>query len=146
MHKSILVALLLVLLSLAWVWIGSAAEPLTRSCSLELQPGACDAAISAVLRRGTPVPHPVILAARVDPGSAPAFDQFGHRATVTYTMVAVPPTATIELYFDQGAHWGGRADPSEDTLRVVALEPVLVTVLVGATIVAFARRRRDATE
>ena len=145
MRKSILVALLLVLLSLAWVWIGSVAGPLTRSCAPELQPGACDAAISAVLRRGTPVPHPAILAARVDPGNAPAFDQFGHRATVTYTMAALPPTATIELYFDQGAHWGGRTDPSEDTLRLLALEPMLVALLMGATIVAFAWRRRNAT-
>lgn len=144
MRAAVLLALALVVIGLGWIWVGASVGPLTRTCSPELEQGACGAAVDAVLRRGTPVLHPLILAAHVEPGDAPGPDEFGHRATVSFTLAAMPPAADVELYFDQGAHWGGRADPSEQVVSAMALEPLLLASAAGLLVLGIARRRRPA--
>ena len=60
----------------------------------------------AALRRGLSGPHPLILAARVEPGPASS-GTYGHRATVTYDLLGVPSATVVRLYYDIGGHWGG---------------------------------------
>lgn len=142
MRNAAILSVVLVAASLLWVTVGSSLGAVTTTCSPQLERTACESAVDAVLRRGTPDVRPLILAAHVEPGSAPAPDDLGHRATVTYTLAAIPPTAEVELYYDQGAHWGGRADPAESTVSLLAFEPFLLAVALSGLALVGAWRGR----
>jgi hypothetical protein len=143
MRGALLVALLLVACSLGLVIAGASAAPLSRSCSGALPDEACEAAVDAVLRRGMPSLHPLILAAHVEPGSAPGSEQTGHRATVEFDLLGVPGTISIELYFDRGAHWGGESDRADGEIVAWALAPLALALIVAVALLGLARRRRD---
>jgi hypothetical protein len=141
-RAALLLAAALLVTSVVWVGIGTSSGPLMLTCAPQLEPGACTAAVDAVMRRGTPALHPLILSAYVAPGSAPGAHELGHRATVTYELAALPTSAEVELYFDQGAHWGGHPDPSETMMSAMALEPLLLAAVIGGIILVIAWRRR----
>jgi hypothetical protein len=124
---------------------GTRLAPMSRSCAPDLSPAACEAAVAAVLRRGLPALHPLILAARVEPGSAAGAEELGHRATVTFDLLAVPGSTSVELHSDQGGHWGGRSDRSAAELAAWSLLPLLLASVVGVGAAAWIRRRRAPT-
>jgi hypothetical protein len=100
---------------------------------------ACHDTVTATLRRGLVVPHPLILAVRVEPGPAGP-DEYGHRATVTYDLLGMPFPTVIELSYDLGGHWGGSADHGWPELALWWLVPVVVLLGIGAWL--FTRGRR----
>jgi len=141
-HIAEVTAAVLITASLLLVVVGTSAAPLSRTCAPSLPEGACTAAVSAVVRRGLTAFHPLILAARVEPGSEPRPEQVGHRATVRFDLLGVPRPLRIELHYDQGAHWGGVPDRGEPELAAYALAPMAVAGLIGVAIVGLSRRRR----
>jgi hypothetical protein len=106
---------------------------------------ACHASVDAVLRRGLTVPHPLILAARVESGPAGPTG-LGHRATVTYDLLGMPYPTIVELHYDLGGHWGGVADHGWPELPLWWGVPVALLLGFGALLVTRGRRslRRDA--
>lgn len=146
MRGAVVLAALLLLAGVVLSVFGMSAAPLSQTCAEELDAVACDGAVSAVLRRGLPDPHPLILGAHVEPGSAPGADEFGHRATVSFDLLGVPGTTAIELYYDRGAHWGGESDRAADEIRAWSLAPLaLGSILAAAVLVIGWRRRPRAT-
>lgn len=144
MRGAIVVALILVVLGALIVGLSASAAPLARTCSPALSDQACEGAVDAVLRRGLPGLHPLIVGARVEPGPAPGPQDLGHRATVYFDLLALPSSTSVELHYDQGAHWGGVLDRDQDEIAAWALAPVLLAGLLGVGIVALAwKRRRD---
>ena len=115
MRAALLLAAALLLGGLLFAAGGSSVAPLSTSC-VNLETSACDGAIEAVRRRGLASIHPLILSVTVEPGSAPGRQDLGHRATLTYQMLGMPDSTVIELYYDQGAHWGGETDRSDTEL------------------------------
>lgn len=113
------------------------------TCATGMDEVACQSAVGAVVRRGLPALHPLILATRVAPGPDPGPQDFGHRATVEFDMFGMPGPLTIELYYDSGAHWGGRADQSEEVVAAWALVPLGLASLValGLLMAGWSRRR-----
>jgi hypothetical protein len=113
------------------------------SCAEGMDEVACQSAVGAVVRRGLPELHPLIVATRVKPGPNPDPQDLGHRATVEFDMFGMPDPLSIELYFDVGAHWGGRADRSEEEVAAWALVPLGLASLValGLLMVGWSRRR-----
>jgi hypothetical protein len=99
----------------------------------------CRDIVDATLRRGLSGPHPLILAARVEPGSAGA-NEYGHRATVTYDLLGVPYATVVRLYYETGGHWGGESDRTALELAAWWAVPVVVLLLVGGTLVTRGRR------
>jgi hypothetical protein len=118
----------------------SSAPPLAQVCD-GLETAACEGAVEAVRRRGLASVHPLILSVTVEPGTAPRPQDLGHRATLTYQMLGMPDTTVIELYYDQGAHWGGETDRSDTELAAWALAPLALAALLAAGLLALARRR-----
>ena len=102
---------------------------------------ACHDSVRATLRRGLVVPHPLILAAHVEPGPAGPTET-GHRATVTYDLLGMPFPTVIGLYYDLGGHWGGVADHGSPEIPLAWLVPVVVLLGVGGLLVTGGRRRR----
>ena len=143
MRGAIVFALLLLLAGLALTVAGANAAPLSRSCADDLDARACEGAVSAVLRRGLPDPHPLILSAHVEPGSAPGADEFGHRATVALALLGVPGTTSIELFYDSGAHWGGQSDRADSEIRAWSLAPLAVGAILAAAVLGVAWWRRS---
>ncbi|CAN5825419.1 hypothetical protein BH23CHL8_BH23CHL8_17180 [soil metagenome] len=141
MRATALAAAALVASALALVLLGTTAAPLTRTCAAGMSETACSSAVSAVLRRGLPALHPLILGAHVEPGPEPDPDQLGHRATVVLDLLAPVRAVRIELHSDQGAHWGGVIDRGPMELAAWALAPLVVAALIGAGLVAYGRRR-----
>lgn len=142
MQGAVAAAVTLVIVGLLVVIVGTSVSPLVRTCSAELDEAACESAVDAVLRRGLPPLHPLILGAHVEPGEAPASSQLGHRATVDLDLLGVPGTMSIALYFDQGAHWGGESDRSDVEVAGWALAPLLLAAVGAVVIVSLAWRRR----
>jgi hypothetical protein len=146
-RNSAIVAAILVFAGVFLVVLGTSAAPLSRRCAPEMDKTGCDEAVVAVLKRGLPAFHPLILSADVKPGSAPGPQDLGHRATVDFTLLGVPGSTAVDLYFDRGAHWGGESDRGENEIAAWTLAPVVVVGLLAATILGFAwwRRPRAAT-
>jgi hypothetical protein len=123
----------LVLTVLALVLAGTAnVPPLRIECPADgMTATACHDAVNATLKRGLTVPHPLIVAAHVEAGSAGP-TEMGHRATVTYDLLSMPFPTVIELYYDMGGHWGGVADHGWPELQLWWLVPVVVLLGLGA--------------
>jgi hypothetical protein len=100
----------------------------------------CHDVVDATLRRGLVVPHPLIVAARVEPGPAGPMET-GHRATVTYDLLGMPFPTVIDLYYDMGGHWGGVADHGSPEIPVAWLVPVVVLLGLGALVFTGGRWR-----
>jgi hypothetical protein len=113
------------------------------TCAEGMDHVACESAVGAVVRRGLPALHPLITATRVEPGANPGPRDNGHRATVKFDMFGMPEPLSIELYYDVGAHWGGRADHSEEVVAAWALLPLLLAggAAVALLMVGWSRRR-----
>jgi len=132
----------LLLAALLLIWASVAAGPLTRTCAPEMGQAACDSAIEAVLRRGLPPLHPLILGAHAEPGAAPGPQDLGHRATVTFDLLGVPGPTSVALYFDRGAHWGGVPDRDAGQVAAWTLAPLILAGLLGALTAGLAWHRR----
>ena len=143
MRGAAMVAAILVLLGMLVVVLGSSTAPISRTCSQDMDAAGCEGALSAVLRRGLPALHPLILSAHVEPGSAPGPGDLGHRATVAFELLGVPGATSIDLYFDSGAHWGGESDRDGTEIRAWALAPLAIASLMALTVLAVAWRRRS---
>jgi hypothetical protein len=128
------------LAGLVWVVVAAGAAPLRVTCDPAIPADVCAETADAGLRRGMPRLHPLITEAAVAPG--PAFpDGYGHRATVTYSLL--PGPAVVErLFFDAGGHWGAIPDRSDLELGFWALSPLLLTTLFGLLVGSRTPRRR----
>ena len=145
-RNAAVIATMLVLAGVLLVVLGTAAAPLSRSCALEMDETGCEEAVVAVMKRGLPAFHPLILSAHVRPGSAPGPQDLGHRATVDFALLGVPGTTAVEFYFDRGAHWGGESDRDEVEIAGWTLAPLVVAGLLAVVILGFGwRRHRAAT-
>lgn len=142
MRAALGVAAALVAGGLLLVAIAASVPPLSRTCASDLDEPACAASVDAVLRRGLPTLHPLILAAHVRPGPAAGVGQLGHRATVAFELLGVPGRTEVALFYDSGSHWGGQADRGAEEIVAWALAPVGLAALAGATLVGLAARRR----
>jgi hypothetical protein len=121
---------------------GVSLAPLSRSCAPGLSEAACEGSVSAVLRRGLPGFHPLILGAHAEAGPAAGSSEVGHRATLTFDLLAVPGPTIVELHYDQGGHWGGRSDRSAAEIAAWTLLPLALASVVGVGLVAWRRRRQ----
>jgi hypothetical protein len=127
------------LAGIGWMGIASAVAPLRVTCDPAVPADVCAETADAGLRRGMPNLHPLITEAAVAPG--PEFpDGYGHRATVTYSLLP-GPAVTERLFFDAGGHWGAVPDRSDLELLAWALVPVGVAVGVGAAVGGAVSRR-----
>ncbi len=99
-----------ILVGALWMAVGIAARPIDQTCDPALTRNVCLETIDAAQRRGLPAVHPLLLAAHAAPGPAARPDQFGHRATVRFTVLGVPGPVIVRLFFDAGGHWDGIAD------------------------------------
>lgn len=146
MRGAAFVALLLLLAGVVLTAVGVNAPPLSRACAEGMAPAACESAVGAVLRRGLPELHPLILSAYVEPGAASGPQDFGHRATVEFELLGMPGTTVIELFYDSGAHWGGESNRSDDEIKAWSLAPLIVGGILAAVVagVAWMRRSRPA--
>jgi hypothetical protein len=99
----------------------------------------CHDSVEATLQRGLPVPHPLILAARVEPGPA-AQGTNGHRATVTYDLLGMPSSTVVRLFYDIGGHWGGEADRGTLELGAWWAAPIVALLSLGGVLVTRGRR------
>jgi hypothetical protein len=141
---AVAVAVVVLVLGAGLTVAGPTLEPLDRTCAPSLDEGACRRAVEAVRRRGLPEVHPLILAAHVEPGTAPDPTDLGHRATVHFDLLGVPGPTSVALYYDQGAHWGGVADRDAAELGAWTLAPLVVAGLLAVALLGLARRRRPA--
>jgi hypothetical protein len=131
--------LLLTALAIAFV-VSANVPPLRVECPVTgMSAEVCHDSVTASLDRGLPVPHPLILAARVEPGPAPEGTN-GHRATVTYDLLGMPFPTVVRLYYDIGGHWGGETDRSQWELGAWWAAPVLVLLGLGGLLVTRGRR------
>ena len=78
----------------------------------------------------------------MEPGAAAGAGELGHRATVTFDLLGMPAPTRVELYFDQGGHWGGESDRSDMEIAAWTLLPPLLASLIGVGLVARGWRRR----
>ncbi len=144
MRIALIVAISMVLGATLLVLVGVNSAAPAPTCAQGMDEVACTSAVGAVVRRGLPEIHPLILATSVEPGAAPGPQDMGHRATVAFEMLAVPEPVSIELYYDVGAHWGGRLDRPEQEVVAWTFAPLVVAGLGAAIIVALAWWRRRA--
>jgi hypothetical protein len=133
-------ALLGALVAAAWLALGLVARPTDQSCDPTIARDICVETIDAALRKGLPAVHSLLLAAHVEPGPAARPDQFGHRATVTFSLLGVPGTAPVRMFFDAGGHWGGIADRQAPELAAWAVGWA-TAIGIGATVAAAGVRR-----
>jgi hypothetical protein len=141
---ALVVAASIILAAILLVVAGVSSAAPGPSCAEGMDEAACTGAVGAVERRGLPAIHPLILATRVQPGSAPGPQDNGHRATVEFDMLAIPDPVSIELYYDVGAHWGGQLDRPEAEVVAWTLAPLVAAGLVAGLLVAVAVWRRRA--
>jgi hypothetical protein len=122
------------------VAVSASVPPLHVECpAVGMSAEACHASVDATLRRGLAAPHPLILAARVEPGTAGPTGQ-GHRATITYDLLGMPYPTVVELHHDSGGHWGGNADHGWPELPLWWGVPVVVLLGLGGLLVTRGRR------
>lgn len=120
------------LVGIGWMGLAAAAAPLTVTCDPVVPADVCAETADAGLRRGMPNLHPLITQAAVAPG--PEFpDGYGHRATVTYSLLP-GPAVEERLFFDAGGHWGVSPHHSDIELLGWALLPVGVAVVIGGAV------------
>jgi hypothetical protein len=130
------------LVGIGWLGLASALAPLRVTCAPAVPADVCAETADAGLRRGMPRIHPLITEAAVAPG--PEFpDGYGHRATVTYSLLP-GPTVTERLFFDAGGHWGAVPDRSDVELFAWALLPVGVAMVASGALGGAVARRRAA--
>ena len=144
MRGAAIAAATLVLLGVLVVFAGTSAAPISRTCAEDIDVTGCEEAVTAVMKRGLPALHPLILSAHVEPGSAPGPQDLGHRATVTFELLAVPGPVSIDLYFDRGAHWGGESDRGDTEIKAWALAPLVIVSLLAVALLGLAWWRRSA--
>lgn len=142
MRSALLAAGGLLLAAILLVAGGVWAAPLSQNCAVSMEASACEGAVAAVMRRGLPALHPLILEVHAEPGSAPEASQAGHRATVEFALLGVPGSTSVELHFDEAAHWGGVSSRDQAEMAAWALAPLLVAAFAALVIVAVAWRRR----
>jgi hypothetical protein len=118
-----------------------ATRPIDQTCDPALQPDVCAETIDAALRRGMPAVHTLLLAAHAEPGPAARPDQFGHRATVTFSLLGVPGTVSVRMFFDAGGHWGGIADRQAMELAVWTIAWAAAVGIALAAVAASIERR-----
>lgn len=129
------------LVGIGWLGLASAVAPLRITCDPAVPTDVCADTADAGLRRGMPDIHPLITEAAVAPG--PEFpDGYGHRATVTYSLLP-GPAVTERLFYDTGAHWGAIPDHGDLELLGWALVPVAGAVVVGGAVGGAVARRRE---
>ena len=144
-RAALLIAACVLAGALLLVVLGRSSTPLSRTCADELSAAACEGAVDAVIRRGLPALHPLILTAHVEPGSAPGFNDMGHRASVRFELLGVPGVTTIDLYYDAGGHWGGESDRPDEEMAAWTVAPLAAALVVCVVVVGLAWRRRPAT-
>lgn len=143
MRAAIIVAVAVLLGATLLVVAGIGSSAPAPSCAAGMDRNACESAVGAVVRRGLPAIHPLILATSVEPGSAAGPQDLGHRATVEFELLGMPDPLSIELYYDEGAHWGGRTDRSDDEVAAWTLAPLALAGLIAAGVLALAWHRRS---
>jgi hypothetical protein len=131
----------LLIVALVVILIGTSTGPLNRSCGDGLSEDACSGAVRAVMLRGLPDVHPLILAAHVEAGSAPGAGDLGHRATVTFDLLGLPDQTDFDLFYDQGGHWGGESDREDAEITTLTFAPLFIAGAAAMAIVAFGLRR-----
>jgi hypothetical protein len=129
------------LLGVAWLIVAlSWAPPFLITCDPDVPRDVCLDTVSAGRARGLPAIHPPIGGAHVSAG--PAFPTgYGHRATVTYTLIP-GPSATVRLFTDAGGHWGGVSSHDALALAPWIVVPALLGA-VGGVVLAIALGRRQ---
>ncbi len=120
-------AVLSVVLAVAWLVVTSLAAPLHVTCDPSVGTGPCGESVTAALSRGLQRPHGLLLEAYVEPGPDRGPGQLGHRATVTFDVLGAPAPVGVALHLDMGGHWGGVVD--RDRLEVAAV-PVVQSMLI----------------
>jgi hypothetical protein len=123
------VVVAMTLLALGWLALTSLAAPLRVTCDATLTTGVCTESVTAALTRGLERPHGLLLAAHVVPGEDAGPGQLGHRATVTFDVLAAPAPVSVALYLDLGGHWGGVVD--RDPVEVMAVPAVQSALIVA---------------
>ena len=130
--------LLVTALAIAFV-VSANVPPLRVECpAAGMSVEVCHDSVRATLRRGLPVPHPLILVARVEPGPAEEGSN-GHRATVTYDLLGMPAPTIVRLYYDIGGHWGGEADRGWLELGTWWAAPIVVLLAIGGLLLTRGR-------
>ena len=129
---------------------GILVPPMSESCPSPPYSGEeCHLTIDAAMRRGLGPVHPLILAARAEPGPDRQPEKLGHRDTAYFDMLGIPGAMAIELHFDVGAHWDGVPDRTAGELAiwsvaVAAAVGTVVGLLVAGVLVLVRRVRRHA--
>lgn len=143
MRRFAVAAAMVLLGAVLLVAVGANSSAPDPTCAKDMNEDACRSSVGAVVRRGLPALHPLIVATRVEPGPKPGSQDIGHRATVEFDMFGLPAPLAIELYYDAGGHWGGKAVQSEQEVAAWALVPIVLASLValGLLMVGWARRR-----
>jgi hypothetical protein len=141
-------ALALALVALTVLAAVAPGRPLLVDCPGEDLPrDVCLESIEGALARGLRPPHPLVLSASAAPGPASGPRELGHRATVSFLVLAIPPRVDVRLYYDLGGRWGAEHDRSRDELAAWWATPVLL--LGGAAMLLGLRagrgRRYDGT-
>lgn len=126
----------------AIVLLGSMAPPLRVSCAQALARDVCVETVEAALQRGLPAVHPLILRAHVEPGLHSTPRRHGHRATVSFHMLAVPGPADVRLFYDMGGHWGGVSDGAALEVAMWSAFPALPAFAVLALLASVGTPRR----
>ena len=134
------IALLGALLGASWLVLGLATRPIDQTCDPALTRDVCLETIDAAVRRGLPAVHPLLLAAHAEPGPAARPDQFGHRATVTFSLLGIPGTVPVRMFFDAGGHWGGIADRQATELAARTIASAIAVGIAAAAAAAGAGR------
>lgn len=124
-----------------------AAAPLLRPLAVacpepDMPRQVCLESVDAALARGLPSPHPLIVSARVVAGPDAGPAQHGHRATVTFELLALPAAADVRLYYDMGGHWGGVLERSAQELAIWWGLPVLLLTTLAAVAVGLVWQSR----
>ncbi len=138
MRIALVIATSIILGAVLLVVVGVSSPVPAPTCADGMDEAACTSAVGAVVRRGLPEIHPLILATSVEPGTEPGPQDMGHRATVEFEMLAVPEPVSIELYYDVGAHWGGRLDRPEQEVVAWTFAPLVVAGLAAGLILSLA--------
>ncbi len=125
------------------VAVGVSSSAPAPTCAEDMDETACQSAVGAVVRRGLPAFHPLILATRVEPGPAPGPQDMGHRATVEFELLGMPDPLSIELYYDVGAHWGGRPDRTDEEVAAWTLAPLALALSIAAAFLGVGWYRRS---
>jgi hypothetical protein len=138
-----IVGLVAVIFALALA-VSANVPPLRIECSPPMSTEVCDGTVRAALRRGLVVPHPLILAARVDPGTAEP-GELGHQATVTFDLLGMPFPTRVMMFTDMVGTWGAEPDHGWPEIPLWWAVPVIVLLGIGAWLFTRGWRTRSRT-